>query len=127
MRKRVNRLAEELATELGDDLHGVFYGDFVHTDYSISYLDERVGERFSPAEIRTLVDVVVDEQVDNHNHDELTHLVGTLELTIRTFEHSTHFLVWDSHESEGVFVGTSSDPACFTPTVAAFQSLILAE
>ncbi|WP_150123144.1 hypothetical protein [Haladaptatus sp. R4] len=27
--------------------------------------------------------------------------------------------------SEGVFVGTSSDPTCFTPTIAALRSLVL--
>ncbi len=125
MRERVNRLADELEAELGDDLHGVFYGDFVHTDYSVSYLQEGVREQFSPAEIRTLVDVVVDEQVGTHDHDELTHLIGDLEFSIRSFEHSAHFLAWNPVESEGIFVGTSPDPACFTPTVAALRSLIL--
>ncbi|MCO8255911.1 hypothetical protein NKF26_19055 [Haladaptatus sp. AB618] len=125
MRERVNRLADELKTELGDDIHGVFYGDFVHADYSVSYLHEGVQESFTPAEIRTLVDVVVDEQIVPHDHDELTHLLGDLDFTIRSFENSTHFLVWNSMENEGVFVGTSSDPTCFTPTVAALHSLVL--
>ena len=93
-------IVDVLRDELGDDLHGVFHGDFVHADYSVPYL---------------------------HDHDDLSHLVGDVELTIRQFEHSTHVLAWNSRENEGVFVGIAPDPSLLGPTVEAFRGTILPE
>ncbi len=125
MREQVQTLVDELQDELGDGLHGVFYGDFVNANYTVSYLHEEVHEQFSSAEIRTILDTIVEEQIDLHDHDALSHLVGDVEVTMRLFEHSGHVLAWNPHESEGVFVGIDPDPALLGPTVEAFHRTVL--
>ncbi|WP_435154372.1 hypothetical protein [Haladaptatus sp. DFWS20] len=124
MRAQVETLVTELRDELGDSLHGVFYGDFVETNYSVTYLHDDVRDQFSSAEIRKILDTITEEQIDLHDHDELAHLVGDVEITIRLFEHSAHVLAWNPRENEGVFVGLAPDPMTFGPTVEAFRNTI---
>ncbi|MFC4552755.1 MULTISPECIES: hypothetical protein [Halorussus] len=127
MREQVDSLVDELRAELGEDLHGVFYGNLPAHDYTLAYLHDDVHEGYSPNEILDLVDTVVGEQLAAHDHDELTHLLGEVQVTVRAFERAAHVVAWDADEEMGVFVGVAPDPAAVGATVGALAGADLDE
>ncbi|WP_158057482.1 hypothetical protein [Halorussus halophilus] len=124
MRNQADAIVDELDDDLGDDLHGVFYGDFRNRNYTVAHLHDEVQDEFEPSEIMDLVSAVVNEQLEIHDHDDLTHMLGDVRVTVRAFENSAHILVWDSREETGLMVGTSHDAATIGTTLAAVESTV---
>lgn len=122
MRNQADAIVEELRADLGDDLHGVFYGDFRNQNYTVAYLHDEVRDEFEPGEIIDLVSAVVDEQLEIHDHDDLNHMLGDVRVTMRAFENSAHVLVWDHREETGLMVGIANDADAIGTTLGAVES-----
>ena len=127
MRESVDEAVALLEERLGDDLHGVFFGNFVEHDYSIAYLNREVQDELDPGQIRELVDAVVDEQLSAHGYGDLDHRLGELRVSVRAFRNAVHVLAWDDGNDRGVFVGTSSDVRHVPTVVEALDEAALVE
>ncbi len=123
MRDVVDELVRRLQGELGDDLHGVFYGDFAAGDYAVAYLHDGIREQFEVHELVDLARYLATEQQTTHEPRGISHLLGDLEVTVRVFERSTHVVARDTDASFGIFVGISADPTTLPPVVEAIREL----
>ncbi|SEO72756.1 hypothetical protein SAMN04487948_104396 [Halogranum amylolyticum] len=123
MRDQVDALIDTLQQELGADLRGVFWGDLAAKNYAVAYLHDDVRAEFDSTTVAELVDVLVDEQLRTHGFNELTHLLGELDVTVRVFEESTQLLAWDPRSERGVFVATTADETALPPVIRALRDL----
>ena len=122
MRKKADALVDALRDDLGEGLHGVFYGNFRERDYTVAYLHEDVRKEFEPGKITDLVSVIVDEQLDIHDHGDLSHMLGDVRVTVRAFENAAHVLLWDSREDTGLMVGVTPDAATVGTALGAVEA-----
>jgi hypothetical protein len=123
MREQVDTLVRNLREELGDDLRGVFWGNFAIENYTVAYIHEDVRAEYDSATVADMVNVLVDEQLRSHGFDELSHLLGEMEVTVRVFEQSTQLMAWDPHAERGVFVAVTADEEDIPPTIRALREL----
>ena len=122
MRKRADAIVDALRDDLGEGLHGAFYGNFKEHDYTVAYLHDDVRGEFEPGEITDLVSVIVDEQLELHDHDELDYMLGDVRTTVRSFENAAHVVSWDSREDTGLLVGVASDPETVGAALGAVEA-----
>lgn len=123
MRDQVDTLVRNLREELGEDLRGVFWGNFAIENYTVAYLHEDVRAEYDSATVAEMVNVLVDEQLRSHGFDELSHLLGEMEVTVRVFEQSTQLMAWDPHTERGVFVAVTADEEDIPPSIRALREL----
>ena len=123
MRDQVDTLVRNLREELGEDLRGVFWGNFAIETYTVAYIHEDVRAEYDSATVADMVNVLVDEQLRSHGFDELSHLLGEMEVTVRVFEQSTQLMAWDPHTERGVFVAVTADEEDIPPTIRALREL----
>lgn len=113
MQARVDAAVTELQSELGDDLRGVFWGNFPQRDYAKAYLPPEADD-VDPTIIIELIEYLVDEQLpaENPSHslsDELSTALGDFQLSVRIFTNRALCLAWNHNDSIGIFVGTTVD------------------
>lgn len=123
MRDQVDTLVRTLRDELGEDLRGVFWGNFAAENYTAAYIQDDVRDEYDSATTAEMVNVLVDEQLRTHGFDDLSHLLGDLDVTVRIFEESTQLMAWDPHSERGVFVALTADEEHIPPAIRALRAL----
>lgn len=124
MRTELDGFVDDVRQELDDDqLLGVFWGNFKERDYSVIYLHPGVREELSAGTAVDFVQTLAEEQLPTHEHRELEHTVGELDLSIRMFEEVTEVLAWNTERQVGVFVALMPSAENLEPTVEALREL----
>lgn len=123
MRDQVNTLVDTLRDELAEDLRGVFWGNFAAENYIVAYIQDDVRAEYDSGTIADMVNVLVDEQLRTHGFDELSHLLGELQVTVRAFEESTQLMAWDPLSERGVFVSITAAEDGIPPVIRALREL----
>lgn len=123
MPNKIDELATVLREELGDDLRGVFYGNFKTREYQVVYADEQTLAQYPPGETEQIVDDIALEQVGTPRQEALFEPIGSLEFTVRHFEDGINVMAWGFDGVPTIYVGLGSDERTVPTVIQEIRSL----